>query len=90
MAYKPKSTSYLMKMTKKEIIAELRAAENNGREMLEDKDNQITELRKLLKAAVEDLHKFIQKIVPNGKCKRWRFEAEALKALGEAAESKEA
>lgn len=73
MGYKPKSDSYLMSITKAQIIEELRVAEHNffatekaldnsamyGAMTVVDNDNlraENAELKRLLKAAVEDIN----------------------------------
>lgn len=73
--YKQKSDSYLMKMTKTEIISELRVAEHNFFAMEEALDNsakagmknaeELKEARRLLKAAVEDF-----KFLANQACEK--------------------
>lgn len=66
MGYKPKSDSYLMSMTKAQIIEELRVAEHNFFVMEEALNNsakagqeiaeKFDKAKELLKATVEDMH----------------------------------
>lgn len=68
--YKAKSDSYLMRMTKAEIIEELRTAEHNffvteeafhnatesAKKICGEYEDEIKELKRLLKLAIEDIY----------------------------------
>lgn len=106
--YKAKSDSYLMKMTKAEIIEELRTAEHNffvteeafhnatesAKKICGEYEDEIKELKRLLKLAVEDIDlamgesiccicKFILCGCDDSKSCTWRHLDEAMKLIGE-------
>ena len=106
--YKAKSNSYLMSMTKVEIIAELRTAEHNffateeayhnatesAKKICGEYEDEIKELKRLLKFAVEDIYwamgdsacaicKFIRCGCNESTPCTWRHLDEAMKMIGE-------
>lgn len=105
MGYKAKSDSYLMKMTKAEIIEELRTAEHNffvteeayhnaiesAKRYVGEYEDEIKELKRLLKLAVKDIDLAMTETVC-AICSRgcdvskpcaWRHQKEAIKLIGE-------
>nr|DAF88623.1 MAG TPA: hypothetical protein [Siphoviridae sp. ctqzz19] len=103
--YKAKSDSYLMKMTKAKIIEELRTAEHNffateeafhnatesAKKICGEYEDEIKELKRLLKLAVKDIDLAMLETVcaicsrgcDNSKPCTWRHQDEAMKLIGE-------
>lgn len=105
--YKAKSDSYLMEMTKTEIIEELRTAEHNffateeafhnatesAKKICDEYEDEIKELKRMLKLAVEDIDIAMNETTCNicnsahdfihcGTCV-WRHLDEAMKLIGD-------